>query len=111
MTEKITERVTHGQNYTLSLPFVAQADEGTKRFAEYYDRMRERAASFAEEDTLRIRSYKSYFKVTEDGELVRLEVTLTARLKERGKCAEKRTKVICDVWSRGNIVSHSVTES
>ena len=110
MTDKITELVTHGQNYTLSLPCIINGN-GTEYFSTYYNRLRKSAASFAEENNSRIRHYKSRYRTFTDGDSVIIEVTLNARIKERGKHVENRSKLIRDVWNNGKLISRFISES
>lgn len=110
MTDKITEIIVRGKNYTLSLPFIEEVSDNGKHFTTYYNRMCECAKAFAETENARIRSYRSRYTVTEENGEVYVTVTITARIKEHGKIPEHRTKVISDVWREGKLISHTCTE-
>lgn len=105
------EKVTLGENYALSLPYFTDTDTVSKLRNAYYSKLCESAVSFAKEDPHRVRSYRSNFKINESDSGFTVDIQLSARIWERGKSIESRTKLIRDTWLGARLKEHSVTET
>lgn len=103
----IEEKITRGANYTVSLPSLTDQDESTSYFTRFYDRLRGLCESFAESDRVRVRNYKCSYEVCSEGDTIIIEITLSARIKERSSPPVTVKRKLLDKWTHGILVSHS----
>lgn len=104
----IKEKITRTANCTVSLPTVPETDKDSfSYFTRFYDRMRELCMSFAESDRVRVRNYKCSYEACLEGDTIIIEITLSARIKERSSPPVTVKRKLLDKWTHGILVSHS----
>jgi hypothetical protein len=100
-----TEKVICSSRFTVRLPFVEELGERSQ-FTRYYERLGTLAAAMVDNGSGRIRSLKSSFCAEYEGDILKIEVTLSARIKEHGEMPYTHALRLCDSWLDWKLLSH-----
>jgi len=101
----IEEKTLCSRTCHIRLPFAEELGDDSQ-FTRYYRRVGAVASDLCENEH-RIRSLKSSFRARTEGDVLTVELTFIARIREAGEAPQVHAVCVCDQWIDGKLVSHS----